>query len=72
MAFMKTLLLTLPELSRRSTVSQPTLKLYADSGLLECSYDSRGCRLFGEKAIGEARRLRDERTGRRSEAADAA
>jgi DNA-binding transcriptional MerR regulator len=61
---MKQLLLTLPELGRRAGISLPTLRLYADVGLIECFRDTRGNRLFLEAAIDHARKVRESRTGK--------
>ena len=62
-------LLTLGSLSKQTGISKPTLRLYADSGLVPCSVDSIGRRLFLESAAEIALRVRDERTGRSHEAA---
>lgn len=64
MASMNQIFLTLPELSRRAGISLPTLRLYADTGLIECSYDTRGNRLFRETVVEQARRVRESRTRR--------
>lgn len=61
---MSQLLLTLPELSRRARISLPTLRLYADSGLVPCFKDTRGVRLFHETAVGQARAVLESRTRR--------
>lgn len=53
---------TLGTVSRESNVSVPTLRLYADSGLIPCIRDSVGRRLFPESAVEAARRVRKERT----------
>jgi len=61
---MKEVLLTLPELARRTGISLPTLRLYSDSGLVPCQYDTRGNRLFVEAAVEKARQVRASRTRR--------
>lgn len=63
---MKRTVLTLGELSRRSAISPPTLRLYSDAGLIDCLYTSRGDRLFFEEAIEQARRVRESRSRKRS------
>ena len=54
---------TLGTLSRRTGISKPTLRLYADTGLVPCLIDSVGRRLFQRSAAESALRVRDERTG---------
>ena len=56
---------TLGTLRRQTGISVPTLRLYADSGLIPCIRDSVGRRLFPESAAEIALRVRDERTGAR-------
>lgn len=56
-------LLTLGTMSKETGISKPTLRLYADSGLVPCLIDSVGRRLFDENAPEIALRVRDERTG---------
>ena len=56
-------LLTLGTMSKQTGISKPTLRLYADSGLVPCLVDSVGRRLFAESAAEIALRVRDERTG---------
>jgi DNA-binding transcriptional MerR regulator len=58
-----TQLLTVGSMSKLTGISKPTLRLYADSGLVPCSVDSVGRRLFPETAPEIALRVRDERTG---------
>ncbi len=53
--------LTLGSLAKQTGISRPTLRLYADSGLIPCSLDSTGRRLFPESAPDIALRVRDER-----------
>ncbi|UCC14396.1 MAG: MerR family transcriptional regulator [Gammaproteobacteria bacterium] len=55
-------LLTLGSLAKQTGISRPTLRLYADSGLIPCSVDSTGRRLFPESASEIALRVRDNRT----------
>ena len=54
---------TLGTLSRQTGISKPTLRLYADSGLVPCMVNSVGHRLFQPSAAEIALRVRDERTG---------
>lgn len=53
---------TLGTLSRKTGISKPTLRLYADTGLVPCVVDSVGRRLFQPRAADIALRVRDERT----------
>ncbi len=53
---------TLGTLSRQTGISKPTLRLYADSGLVPCLITSVGHRLFQPSAAKTALRVRDERT----------
>jgi len=55
-------LLTLGSLAQKTGISKPTLRLYADSGLIPCSVDSVGRRLFLSSTAEIALRVRDERT----------
>lgn len=59
---------TLGTLSRQTGISKPTLRLYADSGLIPCLVNSVGHRLFQPSAAKEALRIRDERIGIRKSA----
>ena len=54
---------TLGTLHQRTGISKPTLRLYADTGLVPCLVDSVGRRLFQPSAAKIALRVRDERTG---------
>lgn len=56
---------TLGTVSKESGVSVPTLRLYADSGLIPCIRDSVGRRLFQHDAGQLALRVRQERMNRR-------
>lgn len=56
-------LLTIGTMSKKTGISKPTLRLYADSGLVPCQKDSVGRRLFEAGAPKIALRVRDERTG---------
>lgn len=58
-------LLTLGTLHEESEVSKPSLRLYADLGLIPCRVDTVGRRLFPEAAIEAARKVRAERVGRK-------
>jgi len=55
-------LLTLGSIARQTGISKPTLRLYADSGLIPCSVDCTGRRLFHESVIALALQVREERT----------
>lgn len=59
---------TLGTLSRQTGISKPTLRLYADSGLLPCLVNSVGHRLFQPSAAKIAIRIRNERTRARNTA----
>ena len=60
---------TLGTLSRETGISIPTLRLYADTGLVDCIRDSVGRRLFPDSAAEIALRVRAERTAGRLTAA---
>ena len=55
-------LMTVGEFSRKVGISSATIRIYADVGLIECFYTSRGDRLFREAAIEQAYRARESRT----------
>jgi DNA-binding transcriptional MerR regulator len=57
-------LMTVGEFSRKVGISSATIRIYADVGLIDCFYTSRGDRLFLEPAIEQARRARESRTRR--------
>lgn len=59
---------TLGTLSRQTGISKPTLRLYADSGLIPCLVNSVGHRLFQRSAAQKALRIRDERISTRNSA----
>ena len=49
---------------RQTGLSPPTLRLYADAGLIPCEVDSTGRRLFPPMAIEMAKRIHAERLAR--------
>jgi DNA-binding transcriptional MerR regulator len=55
-------LMTVGEFSRKVGISSATTRIYADVGLIDCFYTSRGDRLFLEGAIEQARKARVSRT----------
>ncbi len=61
-------LLTIGSMSKVTGISKPTLRLYADSGLVPCQIDSVGRRLFDASAPKIALRVRDQRMGTRKTA----
>lgn len=54
-------LMTVGEFSRKVGISSATVRIYADVGLIDCFYTSRGDRLFLEVAIEQARSARKSR-----------
>ncbi len=62
-------LMTVGELSRKTHISAATVRLYADLGLVECFYTTRGDRLFLQEAVDQALLARASRRSARSEAA---
>jgi DNA-binding transcriptional MerR regulator len=61
-------LLTLGSVAQQTGISKPTLRLYADSGLIPCSVDFTGRRLFHTNVIDLALQVREERTRARKTA----
>ena len=51
-------LLTIGALRAATGISAPTLRRYGDAGLISCTVDSAGRRLFPAEAVDEAKRVR--------------
>jgi len=56
--------LTVGAMVRKAGLSAPTIRLYADSGLIPCEADSTGRRLFPPMAVEMAKRVHAERMAR--------
>ena len=57
-------LFTMGALQKRTGISAPTLRHYADAGWIECQVDSSGRRLFTGKSVRQARSLYERRNGK--------
>lgn len=57
-------LMTVGELHQKTGISSATIRIYADLGLVECFYTSRGDRLFLQAATNKALKVFKERTGK--------
>ena len=51
-------LLTIGALRTATGISLPTLRRYGDAGLIECTVDSAGRRLFPRQAVDQAKQVR--------------
>lgn len=58
--------LTIGAVREQTGISTQTLRRYADAGWIDCEVDSTGRRIFTEKAVEQARRVYEIRTGKRA------
>ncbi len=58
--------LTIGAVREQTGISTQTLRRYADAAWIDCQVDSTGRRIFTEKAVEQARRVYELRTGKQA------